>query len=34
LDGSLDNIFFNDDNKIAAGCNVNDAVIARSNAKP
>jgi hypothetical protein len=34
LDGSLDNIFFNDDNKIAAGCHINDAVIGRSNAKP
>jgi hypothetical protein len=34
LDGSLDNIFFNDDHQVAAGCNVNDAVIARSDAKP
>lgn len=34
LDGSDDNIFFNDNHRIAAGCHVNDAVIARSNANP
>jgi hypothetical protein len=34
LDGSDDNIFLNDQNQVAAGCHVNDAVIARSNAKP
>jgi hypothetical protein len=34
LDGSDDNIFLNDQNQIAAGCHVNDAVIARSNARP
>jgi hypothetical protein len=34
LDGSPDNIFLNDDNQIAAGCNLNDAVVARSNARP
>ena len=34
LDGSDDNFFLNDDHQIAAGCQVNDAVIARSNARP
>jgi hypothetical protein len=34
LDGSDDNIFLNDQNQIAAGCHINDAVIARSNARP
>jgi hypothetical protein len=34
LDGSPDNIYLNDDNEVAAGCGVNDAVIARSNSRP
>jgi hypothetical protein len=34
LDGSDDNFFLNDQNQVAAGCHVNDAVIARSNARP
>jgi len=34
LDGSDDNIFLNDQNQVAAGCHMNDAVIARSNARP
>jgi hypothetical protein len=34
LDGSTDDIFTNDDGKVAAGCHVNDAVVVRSDVSP
>jgi hypothetical protein len=34
LDGSTDDIFTNDDGKTAAGCQVNDAVVVRSDVSP
>lgn len=34
LDGSTDDIFMNDEGKVAAGCHVNDAVVVRSDVSP
>jgi anti-sigma-K factor RskA len=34
IDGSTDNIFVNDDGRVAAGCHVNDAVVVRSDVAP
>ncbi len=34
IDGSTDNIFMNDDGRVAAGCHVNDSVVVRSDVAP